>query len=512
MIYAFAPVGYQGELVRVESDLRHGIPGMDIIGLATGAVREARDRVRVALRNSGWENWEGRSLVSLSPADLIKNGGGYDLAIALSMLCATGQLVSPGVKIGAVGELSLNGELRPVPGVLAAGILWAEHGIQHALVPHSQAREASSDSRVKVWPLKQLSEASGVFEAILEGRDPQKFETNAVKAEKKRKYFTLRGQPELLRALEIAAAGGHHTLLAGPPGTGKTLAAQTLADLQPPLSRSEAVELNRIYSLAGLWSEEKGWISSRPMRLVSPGSSLEGLLGGGAKLRPGEISLAHGGVLFLDEALELAPSLLQSLRGPAQDGEVNIVRAGRSFRFPAAFQLMMTANPCPCGKKWLPQSVCLCSETEIHNYWKTLGGPLMDRIDLRAVVKPVDPTKLLGAPPTETAPVMARIQAAWEMQAKRNPAGLRNARLDPEEVLTVCPLDSKDTVFLTETAQRLGMSGRAVHGILKTARSAADLDGVDRVRRMDLELALRFRWFGEQGYRDEPLAFKGIKE
>lgn len=502
MVYGFAPLGFQGELVRIEVDLRRGIPGMEIIGLANQAVQEARERVRIAVRQSGYSLWEGRVLFSLAPADLRKNGGGYDLALAIALLQASGQLTKVSQPLLAVGELSLDGRVRPVPGVLGAALLAAERGVGHLLVPEEQLPEAASVPGLRVWGVATLGSLTRILSDLEDGVEPALPSFEASDHRRRTPGFAARG-PQV-RALSLAAAGGHHLLLVGPPGTGKTLAARSLAALLPPPNPEEERDINRVASLLGEWRPEVGWIRTRPVRFVSPGATREGLCGG-SDLVPGEVTRSHAGILVLDEVLEFSSGVLQSLRHPAQEGEVFIVRAGHSYRYPARFQMVLTANPCPCGRLGLAEATCLCSRQEVHQYWKTLGGPLLDRVDLRHWCSPLTPDALIASAPPDPVALRSRVIQAHQRQRARNPEGKLNARLDLEEVQMVVDLGPEARGAWVVGGRRWGWSGRASLGILKVARTIADLEDRDEVRVEDLEEAAGLRLYGELGWGREHL-------
>jgi len=489
-IYGYAPWGYQGDLIRVETDLRRGIPGMEIVGLPGNAVREARERIRIALRRAGFEFPADRILVNLSPADLPKSGSGYDLPMALALLEASGQWTPPFSTILAMGELALDGSLRRVPGVLAGAQRSLEAGMEAFAVPE----EARDEARV----LEGLPLASGRDLAALVrslGVRPQPCNLNPPVASSPRPGipWDLRGQGQVIRALEVAAAGGHSALLYGPPGAGKTLAARTLEGLLPALEPEAALETTRLWSLAGILPRDQGLLTQRPFRSPHHQASAEGLLGGGRFLGPGEISLAHHGVLFLDEAPEFSSRVLQSLREPLEQGSVSVVRAGRSAWFPSRFQLVLTANACPCGQTGRDTGVCFCSGHEIRRYWDRIGTALLDRIDLRIFVTPEAPERLLGDV-TDPSDLATRIALARKRQRFRGQGSLQaNATLGPRDLDRFCVLGPAERNFLVETGRRHDWSSRALHSLLRVGRTLADLDDQENLTETHLAMAVSLR-------------------
>lgn len=362
------------------------------MGLAAGAVRESRDRVRAAVRNSGFAFPSDRILINLAPADLPKGGSSYDLPIALSILAAAGAIPDPGIPVLALGELTLGGSVRPVRGVLPAVTAAAAAGIGSCIVPSANASEARAAKGCEVYPIDSLDGASALLLRIRTGdvpAAPEKIRSPAEPALREGDLAELRGQTILRRVLEIAAAGGHNLLLCGPPGSGKTMAARRFVGLLPDLGEKEAIEVAAIHSLCGLLGEDSGLNVRPPFRSPHHSASLEGMVGGGRQIRPGEISLAHRGVLFLDEASEFRMDVLQALREPIEEGRISIVRAGSVARLPADFQVLLAANPCPCGNLGKPGRPCLCSILELQRHRKKIGGPLLDRIDLRVPVSPI---------------------------------------------------------------------------------------------------------------------------
>jgi magnesium chelatase family protein len=482
IVIAYEPSGFEGRLVTIEVDIRRGIPGVDLVGLAAGAVRESRDRVRAAVRNSGFAFPSDRILINLAPADLPKAGSSYDLPIALSVLGAAGAIPDPGFPFLALGELTLGGSVRPVRGVLPAVTAATAAGIGSCIVPSANASEARAAKGCGVYPIDRLDDATALLLRIRAGDlpvAPHKTISPRESGLQEGDLAELRGQGRLRRVLEIAAAGGHNLLLCGPPGSGKTMAARRFIGLLPDLGEKEAIEVAAIHSLCGLLGEDSALNMRPPFRSPHHSASLEGMVGGGRQIRPGEISLAHRGVLFLDEASEFRMDVLQALREPIEEGRISLVRAGSVARFPANFQVLLAANPCPCGSLGKPGRPCLCSILELQRHRKKIGGPLLDRIDLRVPVSPISARDLVGPPGEGSSSVRPRVEAAAAIQENRYRASgiSRNARLRPDQVEAHCALHGPAIAAFERAVDKLSLSSRACHSILKVSRTIADLEG-----------------------------------
>jgi magnesium chelatase family protein len=485
-----AQVGVSAPEVRVEVHLAGGMPLTTIVGLPEAAVREARDRVRAALQQAAFELPARRITVNLAPADLPKEGGRFDLAIALGILAAYGELPERALApFEFLGELALSGELRPVTGALPAAIKAAQAG-RTLIVPEGNGAEASLAPDAHVLTARSLLEVAAHLRGSAELAAPRVV-AGARVHESELDLSDVRGQSQARRALEVAAAGGHNLLMIGPPGTGKTMLAMRMAGILPPLSPVEAIETAAIYSVAGGSLRDPACHLERPTRAPHHSASSVALVGGGSRPRPGEVSLAHQGVLFLDELPEFSRHALEVLREPMESGRVLISRAARQAEFPARFQLVAAMNPCPCGYAGDPSGRCRCSPDAMSRYGARISGPLLDRIDLQIEVPRPPAGTLSEAAGESSAAVRARVAAARTRQLER--AGRANASLSGRQLQRHCALSPREQALLDRACERLGLSARAHHRILRVARTIADLDGAEAIGNAHLGEAIAYR-------------------
>ena len=494
-----AIVGLDGAIVEVEVDISSGLPSFIIVGLPDTAVQEAKERVRAAIRNSGCTFPMKRIVVNLAPADLKKAGPSYDLPIAVGILLSSEQVCADVSQTIFLGELSLDGGLRHTNGVLPMVALAHEEGIPDIIVPDADAREASLIKGVKIIPVTSLSQLVSYFRGEVPAPEYKSDEAEDYSPPPSFLLTDLayiKGQEHVKRALEVAAAGGHNMIMSGPPGSGKTLLARSLPSILPPMTTDEALEVTKIYSVSGLLPPDTPLIRQRPFRSPHYTISNAGLVGGGHWPRPGEISLSHRGVLFLDELPEFGHALLEILRQPLEDKVITISRAQGSVTFPSNFMLVGAMNPCPCGYYGDPFRQCTCPPSLVSRYQRRISGPFIDRVDIFVEVPHIDYEKLsdnrLGEPSEK---VQARIQAARSWQLKRF-EGTRltgNSEMTPSEIREFCQVEDSAQSLLKAAMKQLYLSARAFHRILKLARTIADLENSDIIKAHHVAEAIQYR-------------------
>ena len=497
---SYTLIGIEAASVEVEVDVSSAsTPKTVLVGLAETAVRESTYRVERALVNSGYRRPADRVVINLAPADLKKDAGGFDLPIALGILLGNGQFsLDRTGSFAVVGELGLDGETRPIKGALAMALAAAAEGRSALLVPSANAPEAAVVEGIPVIPIGSLAEAVGYLSGALD-IEPTSIDVEEVfriHRHMEEDFVDVKGQDYAKRALVIAASGAHNVLMIGPPGTGKTLLAKRLSSIMPPLSPAESLETTRIYSAMGLLRPGQPLMATRPFRSPHHSVSDAGLVGGGSTPQPGEISLAHKGVLFLDELPEFNRKTLEVLRQPLEDGKVTISRALRSTTFPAEFILVAAMNPCPCGYRSDPRKACSCSPPQVERYLSRISGPLLDRIDLHVEVPSVPFSQLAEAPPGPTsADFLIEVLSARARQHDRfaGKGPVVNGRMTPRQVRKFCMLKPEAQSLLKGAMEELGLSARAHDKVLRVARTMADLEGVDDIQPHNVAEAVGYR-------------------
>jgi magnesium chelatase family protein len=498
-VYSASLVGLDAAPIEVEVDISGGLPKTIIVGLPDAAVQEAKERVKSAIKNSNAIFPRSHVAINLAPADLPKNGTHFDLPIALSILLNSGQIFFDPKEQMFLGELALDGSVRAISGLLPMLLAAKQQGFKKVFVPAENSKEASLVSGIEVIPIRRLYDLIGYLQNLIKINPVESANWDEILRTQDGilDLKLIKGQEAAKRALEIAAAGGHNVLLSGPPGTGKTLLAKALPSILPKPTVSEVLEITKIYSVAGLLNLSKNLITVRPFRSPHHTSSAVALVGGGSNPRPGEISLAHRGVLFMDEFPEFTRSVLENLRQPLEDGVVTVARAAATIAFPAQFTLVAAQNPCPCGYLSDPTKSCICSAGQIAKYHKKISGPMLDRIDLHVEVGRIEYDKLTNdslAESSET--VQDRVQKARDIQTKRfeNIPNLKtNSEMSIREIKEFCPLNESEQVFMKAAVVKMYLSARSYHRILKLARTIADLESCANIQVNHLAEALQYR-------------------
>ena len=494
-------IGLEAYKIEVEVDTANSLPSVSIVGLPDTAINEAKERVRSAIKNSTYTFPRGKVIVNLAPADIRKEGTNYDLPIAIGILIEEGLLNQQDIEgWGFIGELSLDGHLRKTNGVLPLVEGLKAVGIKKVIIPKENILEASFTSDIEVFGAEHLTDVVNNFIDTPLTPVKSKLEDYLANVEDEEILFdfkNVKGQQKAKKALEIAAAGGHNMLMVGSPGSGKTLMAKCFQSILPPLTPQEAIELTKIYSVSGLLSESQPLITKRPFRIIHHTASAIGIIGGGTSPKPGEITLAHRGVLFLDEMVEFPRNVLEVLRQPLEDGEISISRVKNSVKYPADFILLGAMNPCPCGFLGDKEKQCTCSEYQIQKYKSRLSGPLMDRIDLQVEVPRLTAEELINTKQTgeSSADIRKRVVNARKIQYERykNEKILTNSDLTSKLIPKYCQIDKASEQILRMAAVKYQLSGRKYDRILKLARTIADLDNSENITSMHITQALQYR-------------------
>lgn len=499
ILNSFGLIGLNGYPLDIEVDINSGLPSYDIVGMGDIAVKESRERVRSAIKNSGLLYPMERITVNLAPADKKKEGAVYDLAIAAGIIAASGQIATSKLSgFTLFGELSLDGSVREVNGILPMLICARQYGRKNIIIPYGNSKEASYIEGLNIYPVKSLSQFVQFIkgEIQIEKVNTNSWNTEGQNAKKGFDFADVKGQAAAKRALEIAASGGHNLLMIGPPGAGKTMLSKCIPGILPPMSFEEALETTKIHSIAGELDRNEGIVSARPFRCPHHTATAPSLIGGGKNSRPGEVSLAHNGVLYLDELPEYSRHILETLRQPLEDGNITVARAAQSVNYPAKFMLVASMNPCPCGNYGSEKNECRCTYSQINKYLSRLSGPLLDRIDLHIEVGNIEYSDINDKSACESsADVKIRVANARSIQQKRfSQDGIySNSHMLPAHIKKYCALDKQGEELLKAAFENLKLSARGYNRVLKVARTIADMQCCPNILTEHIAEAIQYR-------------------